>query len=656
MFSRSLYLSLAVLLVVVVGPCSAFFYLPGIPVHEFEDNAQVDLFVNSLDSIRTQMPYDYYSLPWTKSCKPKNVKVEHENLGQILAGDKIEQSLYQINMVVSEPCKILCRTDVLSTSQLKEWEERIEEEYRVNWIIDNLPAAQKKIYIDDSDGGKLKPIVKYERGFPLGYSGADSSVKYINNHVKINVKYHIPDASKGKRIVGFEVDPYSVKHKLKKGTKWNDEELSKNELTTCEAFVDVSPTSPLQPVTGLAKDDRQIIFTYDVNWEKSNIRWASRWDIYLNHDGDSQIHWFSIFNSIMIVLFLAGMIAVILMRTLRRDMLMYNQLTEGNIESVEEETGWKLVHGEVFRPPQHAKWMSIFVGTGVQVFFMVIFTLLFAVLGFLSPATRGSLMMALLLLYVFMGFFNGYFSTRVYKMFKLTEWRANTFHAALFYPGVVFGVFFILNLFLWYEESTGAVPFSSLLSLVILWFGISTPLVYVGSYFAYKKPAHDPPISVNHIPRMIPEQEWYMQSPFAVLVGGILPFGAVFIEVFFIMTSVWHHQFYYMFPFLLLVFLILTITCAEITVVMVYFQLCSENYHWWWRAFFTSGSSAFYLFIYSFLYYFTGNLNIEGYIATLLYFSYMFIASFTFFIVTGSLGLMSTYAFVYKIYSSIKID
>jgi transmembrane 9 superfamily protein 2/4 len=72
-----------------------------------------------------------------------------------------------------------------------------------------------------------------------------------------------------------------------------------------------------------------------------------------------------------------------------------------------------------------------------------------------------------------------------------------------------------------------------------------------------------------------------MNPMFSVLVGGILPFGAVFIELFFILTSMWLHQFYYLFGFLCLVFVILIITCAEITIVLCYFQLCSEDYHWW---------------------------------------------------------------------------
>lgn len=58
--------------------------------------------------------------------------------------------------------------------------------------------------------------------------------------------------------------------------------------------------------------------------------------------------------------------------------------------------------------------------------------------------------------------------------------------------------------------------------------------------------------------------------------AGILPFGAVFIELFFILTALWENQFYYLFGFLFLVFCILVISCSQISIVMVYFQLCGE--------------------------------------------------------------------------------
>jgi transmembrane 9 superfamily member 2/4 len=79
---------------------------------------------------------------------------------------------------------------------------------------------------------------------------------------------------------------------------------------------------------------------------------------------DEPIHWFSIVNSLMIVLFLTGMVAMIMLRTLHRDIAKYNQLE--SVEEAQEETGWKLVHGDVFRPPPQASQLATYVGTGVQ--------------------------------------------------------------------------------------------------------------------------------------------------------------------------------------------------------------------------------------------------------------------------------------------------
>lgn len=36
-------------------------------------------------------------------------------------------------------------------------------------------------------------------------------------------------------------------------------------------------------------------------------------------------------------------------------------------EEAQEETGWKLVHGDVFRPPSHEMLLAVFVGNGMQV-------------------------------------------------------------------------------------------------------------------------------------------------------------------------------------------------------------------------------------------------------------------------------------------------
>lgn len=104
---------------------------------------------------------------------------------------------------------------------------------------------------------------------------------------------------------------------------------------------------------------------------------------------------------------------MILLRTLHRDIARYNQLD--NEEDAQEEFGWKLVHGDVFRPPRKAMLLSVFAGTGCQILMMVSVTLAFACLGFLSPANRGSLMTFALVFYVLFGIVAGYVSARLYK-------------------------------------------------------------------------------------------------------------------------------------------------------------------------------------------------------------------------------------------------
>ena len=198
-------------------------------------------------------------------------------------------------------------------------------------------------------------------------------------------------------------------------------------------------------------------------------------------------------------------------------------------------------------------------------------------------------------------------------------------------------------------------PLAILAGILALWLIISIPLALFGSYLGFKKPAPENPVRTTQIPRPIPEQVWYMKPIFTILMGGILPFGAVFIELFFILSSIWQHQIYYMFGFLFMVFLILIITCAEITIVMCYFQLCSEDFHWWWRSYLTSGASSIYMFLYAVFYFFT-KLEITSFASAFLYFGYTLIMTLIFFVLTGSIGFYSCYFFVRKIYSVLKVE
>lgn len=631
-------LHLWIFLSLLLFPHVRSFYLPGVAPQDFNKGDPLKVKVNKLTSTKTQLPYSYYSLPY---CRPETIVDSAENLGEVLRGDRIENSPYVFKMREPQMCNVVCRME-LNAKTAKEFKEKIDDEYRVNMILDNLPLIVPVRRPDQ----ELSTV--YQHGFYVGlrgqYAGSKDEKHFINNHLTFTVKFHKDPETDSSRIVGFEVKPFSVKHEYE--GKWKEN----NRLLTCDPHAKRAVTNSDSPQE--VEDKKEIIFTYDVEFQESDVKWASRWDTYLLM-ADDQIHWFSIVNSLMIVLFLSGMVAMIMLRTLYRDISKYNQLETQ--EEAQEETGWKLVHGDVFRPPTNSDLLCVYAGTGVQFFGMILVTMIFAALGFLSPSNRGGLMTAMLLLWVVMGLFAGYSATRLYKMFKGTDWKKIALKTAFMFPGTVFAIFFVLNALIWGEKSSGAVPFGTMFALVLLWFGISVPLVFVGGYVGFKKPAIEDPVKTNKIPRQIPEQAWYMNPVFSILIGGILPFGAVFIELFFILTSIWLHQFYYIFGFLFIVFLILLVTCAEITIVLCYFQLCSEDYLWWWRSYLTSGSSAFYLFLYAAFYFFT-KLEITKPVSGVLYFGYMLIGSYAFFVLTGAVGFYACLLFTRLIYSSVKID
>lgn len=282
-------------------------------------------------------------------------------------------------------------------------------------------------------------------------------------------------------------------------------------------------------------------------------------------------------------------------------------------------------------------------------------SLMFAVIGFLSPANRGSLMSALIFLFTFMALPAGYTSGRLYDMMLGTNQLRNWLTTAILYPSVIMVMFLFLDFCMWSKGSSGAVPFLTLLALLSMWFGLSVPLVKLGSFLAHRAEPLEPPVRTNQVARHIPWIQWYNHPAFTVPLGGALPFGALFLELNYIFSSVWMSRFYYMFGFLALVLLILLLTCAEVAVVLLYFQLTAEDHRWWWRSFFTSGSTAVYFFAYV-IWYFVMELGEVSFMNGLVYFCYMFMISLCFFLLTGAIGFLSCFLFIWKVYGAVKAD
>lgn len=602
------------------------YYLPGVAPHDYKAGDSVGLHVNALSAVKSFLPYDYY-YPKFHFCQPKDgPKYQPESLGAILLGDRLFNSPFVLKAQQNTSCVPLCETTI-PKDDVPFVMDRIDENYDMNWLVDGLPAAQIMTYGNES--------FFYGVGFDLGQTITTQGglFRSLNNHYDIYVHYH-PKDNERIRVVGVIVEPKSMS--------------SKSQEAKC-AYNSATPGFVLNDA-----QDNKVIYTYSVKWIKDDISWGTRWDNYL-HVYDVNIHWFSIVNSILIVIVLFSMVTMILLRALHKDIARYNAVGEDEEldGSSSEDIGWKLVHADVFRPPRFRLLLSVFVGSGIQIIIMSFVTLFIAILGFASPSIRGALESLVLIVYILTAFVAGYVSARIYKTWRGEHWKANVITTALLVPGFCFTVLVSLNFFLIAAQSSAAVPFGTLVALMTLWFLISVPLCFVGAYLGLKAEPFSIPCKTNQIPRQIPSQPFYLNKWNASLLGGILPFGAIFIELFFIISSMWSHRIYYMFGFLFIVFCILIMTCALVSVILCYFHLCSEDYEWGWRAFFTSGSSGFYVFLYIFFSKLPALTNVSS---TILYFGWTLLFSFLFTLLTGSVGYLAVFYFVRKIFASIKVD
>ncbi|CAM9602511.1 unnamed protein product [Pylaiella littoralis] len=495
----------------------------------------------------------------------------------------------------------------------------------------------------DSSGTKKKEPV-FNRGFPVGFR--ENGKTFLNNHLRMTVAVNPRDEDQSKfHIVGFLVEPFSVRH------GFQEPYVENAEITTCSSRFGITESDPSRYLS--TEYEGEVLFTYDVTWDYTSMPWTQRWDIYTSATVDNQIHWFSITNSSVIVMFLTVLVAMIMVRALRKDIQRYNA---EDMEEANEETGWKLVHGDVLRPPTTAPMLfAICVGTGVQLWSVSFLVLFFSMMRLVSPLKRGDMLTVCILIYVLTGGIAGYNAAKLHRRFRGTEWIKMTLATAFAFPALAGSVFLLEAIQQWCIGSSGAVPPQILLLLLGMLFFVHTPLVFLGSFYGFKKEQPQQVVRTNQIPRMIPQTPWYVDPKVAVPFAGVLPFGAVLVELVFVMTAMWEQQLYYIFGFLMSVMLILTVTCAEISIVMCYFQLCSEDYRWWWRSLLWSGSCAGWMFIYSAGYYFTV-LHMTGWMAASLFFGYTFVMTACFFLLTGTVGYFSCQWFINVIYSSIKVD
>ena len=639
------------------------YYVPGIDPIGYDHGDTIRISVNGIHSHQAVVPFGYYTLPF---CRPTSVSQQAESLGQVLWGDKIETSSYVFNMAVDQRCqRVDCSTveTEMDADKLKRFEKFIEDNYRGYLVFDNLPVFNNGSFVY---GNKCQPAITkvdknfmpydFLRGYAIGVKRACHGEKtLINNHLDFRIQYNrdeASDAEKPYRVVGFTATPYSIDHEF----------AENNDVPSCNSGFNLDAATR-KPLTTDPASTKRIAWTYSVTWiEEPSIAWGSRWDTYLHTsiaDTNDKVHWFSIFNSLIVVVCLFSVISVVLLRALRRDFARYNAVlaTLEQGDTAKEEAGWKMVFRDVFRPPASINALITCVASGTQVICVAMATLVVSCFGVLSPANRGNLLGSLIFLYIASAFVAGLMCARLLKQFSSKSWLT-VFETAIIFPGVIIGVFMVANVMLRSVKASSAVSFASGAILTGMWLVVSVPLALVGASIGFSAdPWSNPNGIVSSVePRPLPANlPWWLSDGVCFLLPALIPLGTAFLELRFILASLWQGIVYYVFGFLSVVFFLSILAAALTSVVVVYYRLCAEHYDWWWVSFAAPGGFGLPLLGY-FLYYLATQLTIRTGVAMTLYVLYMTLIAVAYGLLMGAVGFLASYLFIRKIYTSIKLE
>ena len=456
----------------------ALIYSNSILDYSHEKGEPLSIQAGSLSSRRGIIPYGYTRL---KICQSQKVIKAEDTLGEILTGEVLYTTDYIANTNEDEFCQVLCYNtfDVKTVQLIK---KLIRRRYFTNWIVDKLPAGLI-LYNQETKQTSLK----YFNGIPLGYT--KDGEFYIYNHYQFHILLNKIEDDKF-NVVGFNILPISIKHNKEEAVCAKD---SKSVLQNLEK-------EPQPLVEG------NILFTYDVVYEYSDITFASRWDHYKTTRAG--IHWGGIILSEVLIVLISIVIITVLCRNLRADINSYNYRVS-NLEEINE-YDWKQIAGDVFRPPAvNVLLLSSMLGTGTQLFLMIVATLFFGLFGIMNPEQRANILNIGILFFCFMGLPGGYISALFYRFWGGNSWIKVSLFTSIIFPGTLVFGYVIVNIILTIEKSNAAVHFYDLLSLFILWIFCTFPLILIGSFFGYKSKRMTVPCEINRIPSAIPDKPCY---------------------------------------------------------------------------------------------------------------------------------------------------
>ncbi|KAK9153679.1 hypothetical protein Sjap_001159 [Stephania japonica] len=662
---------------------------------EFRMDSKAGLQCESIDSVRHtgstighSAPQDYilksvylvygFLILWFAD----QLTEKEESLGEVLNGDRLTNSLYELKFRVVKNMQTLCNKN-LTVEEVAKFRHAVHNDFYFKMLYDNLPLWGFIGKVEDFNFPD-EPMLRY----------------HIFTHIEFVVLYN------------------------------EDQVIEVKVLADPNYTVDITEDV-----------ETNVKFTYSVFWNETSTPLEKRVEKYLGPSVFQRIHWFSVINSLVLIILIAARLGILFIRTLKKDLMRCSPEEGGATEEID----WSLLYRDVFRYLHSASLFCAILGTGMQLMILVASSSRGGerprrggvdgdasqpvtsgasasgpahpqvapwaaprrggVDGDASlPVTSGAsasgcalwshlrvgwagplhLMFSLIkkacivFLLAFIGFFPlnqglvnaftiiPYALTSVVAGFTAASFQAqmrgtkgevasSVLLAAFLYTGPLYLTFSALNTIAISYQATAAVPFGTILVIILIWLLVAIPLLILGALlgnaFRHNILSSD---ATKVLPSEIPPLAWYMRSSCQICMAGFLQYFSIELDLHYVYASLWSHKIYIATSFLFIKFILLILLTALLGVYLTYLQLSAGDHRWWWRSVLNGGFTSAFMLGHSLSFY--ARSNMSGLMQFAFFIGYNACICFAFFLVLGTVSFLASAFFVHRIYGLAKLE
>eukprot|EP00892_Ulva_mutabilis_P012311 jgi/Ulvmu1/9452/UM052_0017.1 len=444
-------------------------------------------------------------------------------------------------------------------------------------------------------------------------------------------------------IVGLQVLPCSIK-------RTQGEPL---EQILCRPW-----GSKENPEPQVVAEGEDIVYTYDVYWQETDIEWVNRWNAYMRPPPSIVFH-VGLYAAVPLLVMLS-MLWQVIRRTTAVDPLVDARVPRE--QKVVAQQQWKRLAGDVLRAPPDAGTLAYRTATGAQLLCAAAAALALTAAGALAPARRGAFLTAAPALYCGLSAVGGFVAVALLRSMQHStqhgpaHWTTVCLKTATFFPGVAFILYATVATAATAAGSTLAATPAVYAYLAALWLTLGVPLTFLGGALALRAPPPTWPAATHkappsEAPAPTPLAMWSTRCQ--LYLGAVLfPAWAFFFALNPLMQSVWNGYFFGA-PIALLAVSAVTVTCcAASSVLCTYKQLCAGDSDWWWPAFRRGGAVTVPLLMHAVIFRAVDLPALHG-AGLLLYGCYMATVALAVYLCLGAVGFVASLLFVYCAYTRL---